>query len=200
MRDPHVRHEGPRRPSARFVKPRSGSAPPRHKSAGMWRVSRTMSSRTRSASWSTRQGPPARSWVHRPTGRGVAPQRRGDRPRGDPLHDGGNRDRLGPIDGILGWGDLEPDYLTFLADAFVVPLVDHAAAGLIGDLDVGTPIEHERHGRSRDAGHGGYISAPRTPGHGRGVLLRSLHPIAAQPDLTRRRPLWRFTPTLPPRE
>lgn len=85
----------------------------------------------------------------------------------------------------------------FLADAFVVPLVDHAASGLIGDLDVGTPVEHEQHGRSRDARHGGYVSACRTPGHRRGVLLRSLHPIAAHPDLTRRRPLWRFDANSP---
>ena len=34
-----------------------------------------------------------------------------------------NRDALGPIDAILGAGDLEPDYLGFLADAFQVPLV-----------------------------------------------------------------------------
>lgn len=34
-----------------------------------------------------------------------------------------NRDNLGPLDGILGCGDLEPDWLTFLADAFHAPLV-----------------------------------------------------------------------------
>lgn len=34
-----------------------------------------------------------------------------------------NRDALGPIDAIVGAGDLEPDYLGFLADAFQVPLV-----------------------------------------------------------------------------
>ncbi len=33
-----------------------------------------------------------------------------------------NRDALGPIDSIVGAGDLEPDYLGFLADAFCVPL------------------------------------------------------------------------------
>ena len=34
-----------------------------------------------------------------------------------------NRESLGALDGILGCGDLDPDWLTFLADAFNVPLV-----------------------------------------------------------------------------
>jgi hypothetical protein len=34
-----------------------------------------------------------------------------------------NRAALGRIDGIVGAGDLEPDYLAFLADAFHAPLV-----------------------------------------------------------------------------
>jgi Icc-related predicted phosphoesterase len=34
-----------------------------------------------------------------------------------------NRAALGPVDAILGSGDLEPDYLTFLADAFNAPLI-----------------------------------------------------------------------------
>jgi hypothetical protein len=34
-----------------------------------------------------------------------------------------NRAALGGIDGIVGAGDLEPDYLAFLADAFNAPLV-----------------------------------------------------------------------------
>lgn len=33
-----------------------------------------------------------------------------------------NRATLGPLDAIVGCGDLEPDYLGFLADAFAVPL------------------------------------------------------------------------------
>lgn len=39
------------------------------------------------------------------------------------LHHDRNRDALGPIDGILGCGDLEPEWLAFLADAFHSPLV-----------------------------------------------------------------------------
>lgn len=34
-----------------------------------------------------------------------------------------NRDALGPVDLVVGCGDLEPDYLAFVADAFVAPLV-----------------------------------------------------------------------------
>lgn len=34
-----------------------------------------------------------------------------------------NRAAIAPVDGIIGAGDLEPDYLTFLADAFKAPLL-----------------------------------------------------------------------------
>jgi uncharacterized protein len=34
-----------------------------------------------------------------------------------------NRDALGRVDAVIGAGDLEPDYLGFLADAFQAPLV-----------------------------------------------------------------------------
>jgi uncharacterized protein len=34
-----------------------------------------------------------------------------------------NRQALGPIDAVLGCGDLDPDYLAFLGDAFGVPLL-----------------------------------------------------------------------------
>jgi hypothetical protein len=39
------------------------------------------------------------------------------------LENPANREALGSLDGILGCGDLEPEWLTFLADAFNVPLV-----------------------------------------------------------------------------
>jgi len=45
-----------------------------------------------------------------------------------------NREALGPIDGVIGCGDLEPAWLGFLGDAFDVPLVyvrgnhDHGGA------------------------------------------------------------------------
>jgi hypothetical protein len=34
-----------------------------------------------------------------------------------------NRDEVGPLDAIVGAGDLQPDYLGFLADAFKAPMV-----------------------------------------------------------------------------
>ncbi len=34
-----------------------------------------------------------------------------------------NRDQIGPVDAVLGCGDLEPDYLSFVADAFRAPLL-----------------------------------------------------------------------------
>jgi uncharacterized protein len=51
-----------------------------------------------------------------------------------------NRDALGPLDGIVGCGDLEPEWLGFLGDALSVPIVrvtgnhdreDVAAADLV---------------------------------------------------------------------
>lgn len=39
------------------------------------------------------------------------------------LHHAANRDAIGHLDGILGCGDLEPEWLEFLADAFNTPLV-----------------------------------------------------------------------------
>src|SRR4051812_35067440 len=34
-----------------------------------------------------------------------------------------NREQIGDVDAILGCGDLEPDYLSFLADVFRAPLL-----------------------------------------------------------------------------
>ena len=39
------------------------------------------------------------------------------------LEHAANRADLGALDGVIGCGDLDPDWLTFLADAFHVPLV-----------------------------------------------------------------------------
>jgi hypothetical protein len=56
------------------------------------------------------------------------------------LEDERNRSTIGPVDGILGAGDLEPDYLSFLADAFRAPLV------LVrGNHDRGGAWEHNQH-------------------------------------------------------
>ena len=39
------------------------------------------------------------------------------------LHHGVNREAIGRLDGILGAGDLDPEWLAFLADSFHAPLV-----------------------------------------------------------------------------
>ncbi|MFL5779394.1 MAG: metallophosphoesterase [Chloroflexota bacterium] len=54
-----------------------------------------------------------------------------------------NREAIGPLDAIVGAGDLEPDYLSFLADAFGVPLVfvrgNHDRGGRWSESSVGAP-------------------------------------------------------------
>lgn len=63
------------------------------------------------------------------------------------LEDARNRATLKPLDGILGAGDLEPDYLAFLADAFQCQLVfvrgnhDRGGAWEAGQHHVPTPLE-----------------------------------------------------------
>lgn len=49
------------------------------------------------------------------------------------------REALQPIELIVGCGDLQPEYLTFLADAFCVPLVY-----VRGNHDVGAAWRHEQ--------------------------------------------------------
>jgi Icc-related predicted phosphoesterase len=51
-----------------------------------------------------------------------------------------NREALRPIDAILGAGDLEPDYLDFLANTFSVPLLH-----VLGNHDRGGGWEEGRH-------------------------------------------------------
>jgi hypothetical protein len=51
----------------------------------------------------------------------------------------GTRRSVGHIDMIVGCGDLEPDYLSFLADAFCVPL-----RYVRGNHDVGAAWRHEQ--------------------------------------------------------
>ena len=51
-----------------------------------------------------------------------------------------NRDALTPIDAILGAGDLKPEYLDFLANAFSVPLLY-----VLGNHDRGGGWNEEKH-------------------------------------------------------
>jgi len=54
-----------------------------------------------------------------------------------------NRTALGPLDGVIGCGDLEPHWLVFLADAFHAPLVyvrgNHDRGGAWEDPRAGLP-------------------------------------------------------------
>ena len=58
-----------------------------------------------------------------------------------------NRSDLGRIDAVLGCGDLEPDYLAFLADAFNAPLLyvrgnhDRDAGWTIGSAHIPEPLD-----------------------------------------------------------
>lgn len=57
-----------------------------------------------------------------------------------------NRDALGRIDGVVGAGDLEPGYLSFLADAFKAPLIyvrgnhDRGANWDVGRVNLPRPL------------------------------------------------------------
>jgi uncharacterized protein len=63
------------------------------------------------------------------------------------LDDQVNREQLGQVDAVVGCGDLEPDYLGFLADAFRVPLLfvrgnhDRGGAWDAGDAHVPQPLD-----------------------------------------------------------
>jgi hypothetical protein len=58
-----------------------------------------------------------------------------------------NRVDLRPVDAVLGCGDLEPDYLAFLADAFKAPLIyvrgnhDRDAGWTIGTEHIPDPLD-----------------------------------------------------------
>lgn len=62
-----------------------------------------------------------------------------------------NRADLGPIDAVVGCGDLEPDYLGFLADAFALPLCyvrgNHDKGGRWDDSVAKTAPGHLASGR-----------------------------------------------------
>jgi hypothetical protein len=62
-----------------------------------------------------------------------------------------NRAAIGRIDGVLGCGDLEPDYLCFLGDAFRVPLLY-----VRGNHDRGQGWEAGRERVPRPIGTGGH--------------------------------------------
>ena len=67
-----------------------------------------------------------------------------------------NREALGDLDGVLGCGDLEPEWLAFLADAFNTPLVyvrgNHDHGGEWHDRPLPVPTWLEAGGIDRLAG------------------------------------------------
>jgi uncharacterized protein len=67
-----------------------------------------------------------------------------------------NRDALGSLDGILGCGDLDPEWLSFLADSFNVPLVyvrgNHDRGGEWEERPLRVPAWLEAGGVDRLAG------------------------------------------------
>ena len=121
------------------------------------------------------------------------------------------RRALGPIDVVLGAGDLEPSYLGFLADAFGVPLLY-----VRGNHDVGVAwadAEHEHvpeplaDGRVHDE-HGlrvlPFSGAPRYAPHGRPSAEQQLSGsamwrkvLASWPQAAARRPLLVLTHAAP---
>lgn len=84
-----------------------------------------------------------------------------------------NRVALGKVDGILGCGDLDPDYLSFLADAFKAPLVY-----VRGNHDRGANWSARRGTLPRaldndvDALAGVSVAGLSWPGEGRGQAVR----------------------------
>jgi Icc-related predicted phosphoesterase len=84
-----------------------------------------------------------------------------------------NRAALGRIDGILGCGDLEPDYLSFLADAFHAPLLyvrgnhDRGANWSAGRRSLPQPL-----GRDLDHLAGLPVVGLSWPGEKRGQAIR----------------------------
>ncbi len=122
----------------------------------------------------------------------------------DPALDhAGNRDALGPIDAILGCGDLEPAYLAFLGDAFGVPVAfvrgNHDRGGQWSSTSTPAP-EHLPSGRLVDID--GLCVAPlEWPGLRRARAPRDewqawLDVLRARSDLGTRRLLGRSGPVL----
>jgi uncharacterized protein len=85
-----------------------------------------------------------------------------------------NRRELGAVDAVLGCGDLDPDYLAFVADAFGAPLLlvrgnhDRGAAWENGRQRIATPLEAEI-----EAVAGIHVLGLSWPGPARGRAARS---------------------------
>ena len=84
-----------------------------------------------------------------------------------------NRAALGRVDGIVGAGDLEPGYLSFLADAFKAPLIYVRGNHDRGEnWDVGRAHLPHSLDRSTDALRGLRITGLSWPGQPHGQAIR----------------------------
>ena len=127
------------------------------------------------------------------------------------LESAATRRELGLIDAVLGAGDLEPAYLTFLADAFGVPLLY-----VRGNHDVGSAWESATAGELPDALADGRIhdeaglrvlpfsGSPRYSPHGHAAVEQQVSAptmwrrvLGAWPGAARRGPLLVLTHAAP---
>ena len=101
-----------------------------------------------------------------------------------------NRAQLGPIDAVLGCGDLEPDYLAFLADAFNAPLLyvrgNH-------DRDAGWTIGSERIPDAARRSLRASAASPSPACRGRARTAAAPSATAPRPGGRRRRPCAKAT-------
>jgi hypothetical protein len=114
-----------------------------------------------------------------------------------------NRDQLGHIDAVIGCGDLEPDYLAFLGDAFHAPVAyvrgNHDRGGAWARPSTPAPVPLQS-GRLFDVG--GITAVPlHWPGLGHEQALRDelrawLDVFMAEVALLRRGPKDRSSPII----
>src|SRR4029079_10491461 len=112
-----------------------------------------------------------------------------------------NRDALGPIDGIIGCGDLEATWLGFLSDAFAAPLVY-----VRGNHDRGRALEPEVSGATGAPRGGGAWKqessvAPAALGSGQidrlaGIAIAGLEWPGVDLPGNRRRPWLAWRPAI----
>jgi hypothetical protein len=118
---------------------------------------------------------------------------------------------LGSLDAVLGAGDLEPAYLTFLADAFGVPLIyvrgnhDVGAAWEVGEIrDLPDPLADGRIHEESGVAVLPFSGSPRYAPHGKADVEQQVSAfgmwrrvLRAWPSAARRRPVMLLTHAAP---
>jgi hypothetical protein len=121
------------------------------------------------------------------------------------------RERMGPIDMVLGAGDLEPPYLSFLADAFGVPLLfvrgNHDVGGAWAPserMQLPEPLADGRIQEEDGVRLLPFSGSPRYAPHGRADVEMQVSAfnmwrrvLGSWPAATRRRPLLVLTHAAP---